>query len=397
MAGTPWHQGYEERRHEVLALQKQYYDRCTELGADPRKIKESVSRELVTRIVHESNWQEDLYLDAGRTRELADAVFDDPIGIKGPRLDMQAIVKAHRDKAIQLVRGGASNEELAAYNLSRSHEAVRWIAGDAVNRHVAQLCAIFEEVAQRVKESGDPAAIAYFTDTPTTTILHMGVAIRANPKPVQWELPMRGGERTFGEYMSGLIDLGSRELTKPVEMEYLHFLHRLTLMGLLAASKCGVFRKTPVHVSGNSDLFFPPPEVVPGLMQEFCNGLYLIIKWGAVLGVSDDEDACREAREKYITNFDRIKEAAWQSYRFVRIHPYSDGNGRMSRLVMNMVLLVEHPPVYLKADAKGRHRYSWALRKADRGDITPLACLIANSLKQTYKRLLDSVKPPPAR
>ena len=36
--------------------------------------------------------------------------------------------------------------------------------------------------------------------------------------------------------------------------------------------------------------------------------------------------------------YDPIMEAAESSYRFVRIHPYHDGNGRISRLLMNLVL-----------------------------------------------------------
>ena len=63
----------------------------------------------------------------------------------------------------------------------------------------------------------------------------------------------------------------------------------------------------------------------------------------------------------------------------------------MSRLVMNMVLWDQFPPVYLKADKKGRHRYVQALKRADRGNMTPLACLIAMSLKSIYQKLLRSV------
>jgi len=44
--------------------------------------------------------------------------------------------------------------------------------------------------------------------------------------------------------------------------------------------------------------------------------------------------------------------------------------------------------VYLKADKKGRHRYSQALRRADRGNLFPLASLIAISLKEVYEKII---------
>ena len=94
-------------------------------------------------------------------------------------------------------------------------------------------------------------------------------------------------------------------------------------------------------------------------------------------------------------NRDHILTAATFSFRFVRIHPYSDGNGRLSRLLMNLILLPSDLPVYLKADKKGRHRYSQALRRADRGDVRPLASLIALSLKEVYLKAISSLERQP--
>jgi Fic family protein len=159
--------------------------------------------------------------------------------------------------------------------------------------------------------------------------------------------------------------------------EYLHFLHRLTTLGLIATAKCGVFRKGPVHIEGNPELVFPPPSAVPRMMEEYCRDFPTFV----IVSFSD---------------VDILIHAARASHRFVRIHPYSDGNGRMSRLLMNLVLWKDHPPVYLKADKKGRHRYIQALKRADNGKYKPLATLIAFSLSEVYDRLLASVaKPPP--
>jgi len=66
-------------------------------------------------------------------------------------------------------------------------------------------------------------------------------------------------------------------------------------------------------------------------------------------------------------------------YRFVRIHPFDDGNGRVSRLLMNYVLLKNHlPMVVIKSDEK--KAYLNALNKADTGDTEAFVEYIGEQL-----------------
>jgi Fic family protein len=59
--------------------------------------------------------------------------------------------------------------------------------------------------------------------------------------------------------------------------------------------------------------------------------------------------------------------AAEFHYKFVCIHPFDDGNGRVARLIMNYILLRNnYPPVIIKSDDK--EGYLTALQKADLGD-----------------------------
>ncbi|MCP4457983.1 MAG: Fic family protein [Cytophagales bacterium] len=59
--------------------------------------------------------------------------------------------------------------------------------------------------------------------------------------------------------------------------------------------------------------------------------------------------------------------AAEFHYKFVCIHPFDDGNGRVARLIMNYILLRNnYPPVIIKSDDK--ESYLTALQKADLGD-----------------------------
>jgi Fic family protein len=73
--------------------------------------------------------------------------------------------------------------------------------------------------------------------------------------------------------------------------------------------------------------------------------------------------------------------------RFERIHPFRDGNGRVGRLALNL-LLVRHgypPAIVYKRD---RSRYLRALERADGGDPGPLAELLARAVRDSIHRLL---------
>ena len=175
---------------------------------------------------------------------------------------------------------------------------------------------------------------------------------------------------TEGDVVRHLLELPFDTLLHPMDVSYIHFLHHLTMMGTLSPRKCGRFRTVAVHV-GDPGIVFPPASVVPEMMAEYCRGFPTILPT--------------------TVKYDPIMQAAEASYRFARIHPYVDGNGRVSRLLMNLVLWGHHPPVALKANKKGRHRYQQALRRANRGNMKPLACLIAMSLVEVYDALLAAL------
>ena len=69
-------------------------------------------------------------------------------------------------------------------------------------------------------------------------------------------------------------------------------------------------------------------------------------------------------------------EAAWLHHRFVRIHPFQDGNGRMARLLMAYVFARrrECPPVI---SLERRRHYILSLEEADRGNLRPFIEFLA--------------------
>ena len=134
----------------------------------------------------------------------------------------------------------------------------------------------------------------------------------------------------------------------------------------------GEYKKEPNSVRlQNGEMFhYASPEETPSLMNELVN-------WYR------DEVKKREMHP--------VELAALLHYKFVRIHPFDDSNGRTSRLLMNYELLRNDlPPVIIKsADKKG---YLFALNKADVGDVDAFVEYIGEQLKWSLELNVKAAK-----
>jgi Fic family protein len=96
------------------------------------------------------------------------------------------------------------------------------------------------------------------------------------------------------------------------------------------------------------------------------------------------EALVQEANSKCSTPEEGLLLAAKLHYQFVLIHPFDDGNGRMARILMNLVLMrCGFPPAIIKTQEK--EAYFSALRQADGGQFEVfgeyIAARVAESLK----------------
>jgi Uncharacterized conserved protein len=113
--------------------------------------------------------------------------------------------------------------------------------------------------------------------------------------------------------------------------------------------KVGEYKEYPNSViQSNGEVFeYASPQETPILMAE-------LAKW-----YND------EAKKGELTP---VELAALLHYRYIRIHPFDDGNGRVARLLVNYILYCNNLPLIIIKTAEKRE-YLRALQQADAGDL----------------------------
>ena len=83
--------------------------------------------------------------------------------------------------------------------------------------------------------------------------------------------------------------------------------------------------------------------------------------------------------------------AAFVHHRFVAIHPFDDGNGRLARILMNLILMKNgYPPAIIKL--KERTDYYAALNQADKNEYVPIIEFVAETVLESMNLYLNPEK-----
>jgi len=85
-----------------------------------------------------------------------------------------------------------------------------------------------------------------------------------------------------------------------------------------------------------------------------------------------------------------VETVAFLHHGFVEIHPFTDGNGRVARLLANLYLIANgYPPVVIRTEDRGK--YYKCLRSGDAGDLMPFAGFIAKSVDESLTLYLSII------
>ncbi|OGE24839.1 hypothetical protein A3C26_00190 [Candidatus Daviesbacteria bacterium RIFCSPHIGHO2_02_FULL_39_12] len=165
------------------------------------------------------------------------------------------------------------------------------------------------------------------------------------------------------DYVKTLVGKERQDITEDDIMN----IHRL-ILNKIEAGSAGRYRTQHARLT-ETDVVLPNPVKVPDLMQEF-------VKWL----VSDNSDHI-------------AKIAAAAHYKLVSIHPFSDGNGRTSRLLMNLLLMQEgYPPAIIRKE--DRLAYINSLERAQKGNgLDDFYNLIYEAVDRSLDIYLEAIEP----
>lgn len=211
----------------------------------------------------------------------------------------------------------------------------------------------------------------------TKALLLFGIT--AQGKPLQEHLEMSGHDEAI-KWIEEVV-----KEQRPLTENFIRQLHELLLKkpyevdaitpdGKPTKKKIqiGSYKKTPNHVKTKTgEIFrFASPEETPAMMQNLL---------------------CWYNKKRKESDLDSVLFAAEFHYRFIRVHPFDDGNGRMARILMNFILMsFGYPPVIIKTEDK--ENYFTALRQADAGILSAFIAYICNNLITSLEIMLKGAR-----
>ena len=195
----------------------------------------------------------------------------------------------------------------------------------------------------------------------TYLVINEGLTIKG--KPLKDHLEAKSHKEAL-EYLYLLVEI---DKNNTISERLIRSLNQI-VMHDIDKEWAGKYRNSAVIIGGADHR---PPEAleVPRLMQN-------IIGW-----VGDNKKKMHP-----------VELAAILHHKLVYIHPFFDGNGRTSRLAMNVMLMQAGFPlvIVLKNDRK---KYYQTLSSADKGEYVPFVNFIARAVERTLDIYLKILAP----
>lgn len=190
--------------------------------------------------------------------------------------------------------------------------------------------------------------------------------ITGHNEAIEWVIEVVKGDRPLTENF--IRELHKLILKEPYEVDALTPDGKPTKKRV----KVGQYKTTPNHVKTRTgEIFrFATPEETPAKMAD-------LVAWYR----KEVEDGIRSP----------IILAAAFHYKYIRIHPFDDGNGRTARILMNFILMsFGFPPVVIKTEDKAN--YFSVLEQADGEVIEPFFEYIAGNLVTSLELMIRGAK-----
>jgi Fic family protein len=194
----------------------------------------------------------------------------------------------------------------------------------------------------------------------TQMVIDYGITIHGHP--LREYLEATNHAEAY-QYVTTLI-----ERRESITRETILALHHLVMDKILETN--GQFRTVPVYVRG-SNMTPPPARDVERLMREWVRWIF-------------DEGL------KYAP----VVRATIAHHGFEAVHPFEDGNGRVGRLLLNLMLMCEgYPPALLLRD--WRARYIHGLNLANTGNYESLINTIGQAVEAGLDLYLEACRAVP--
>jgi len=209
------------------------------------------------------------------------------------------------------------------------------------------------------------------------TVAFLMEGITAKGKPLKDHLDIRGHNNAINFLLSIVKD------TRLISEADIRSLHEMILVepynvnaqttdGLPTTKRItlGEYKTLPNHVKTTigETHYYARPEETPAKMRE-------LMEWYSAVSGNPEIHS--------------VVVAALFHHKFVSIHPFDDGNGRLSRILMNLILMQKgYPPVVIKMD--DRQNYYSLLSRADNGENWPFMEYITDGLKSSLQLYLKA-------